>query len=313
MTVVDAFCGSSVVTHAAAVAGYHVQSFDTESYARTLAAGATTPFTEELHAAIISMQDVRGTAASGSGLMATEYSPSGPQQRMFWTTENAAHIDAARQLIHSYSKECQSFLLASLLVSADAVANTTGVYGAYLKKFKRAACRPMVIEPLHTRANPAPAGACVLRGDDVTSALTLLALAPTPTRVRIVYADPPYNQRQYSANYAPLKLLTEYKAAGVRAETKSGLAVNSYKSPFCRARDVRSAFEELITAARSCADYLVVSYSSEGLLSQSELAELLGDHADRLVIEHGRYHSAKGIAPVGSPSKVDEFLYVVKL
>ena len=301
-----------MVTHAAAVAGYHVLSFDTEVYARTLALGATTPFTEEADAAIRSMQDVRSEAVLGDGLMAIEYSPSGPQQRMFWTEENAAHIDAARRLIPEYSKACQPFLLASLLVSADAVANTTGVYGAYLKSFKPAALKPMVISPLHTRPNPAPAGSGLLDGDDAKSALAMLASVPKPHGMTVVYADPPYNQRQYSANYAPLKLLTEYTAGGVRAETKTGLAVDPFKSPFCRPKDVRSAFEGLVTAAQMCADHLLVSYSSDGLLSQSELGELLGDRAHCQIIEHRRYRSVKGPTPAGSPTKVSELLYVVK-
>lgn len=312
VTIVDAFCGSSVVTHAAAAAGYRVMSFDTESYARTLAAGATTPFTEEAAAAIRSMQNVRNGTLRRDGLITTAYSPAGPTQRMFWTPENAAHIDAARQLIPSFSEECRPFLLASLLVSADAVANTTGVYGAYLKSFKPAAHKPMAIEPLHKLANPAPAGSRILSGSDVNSALT--QLAPTASGIRIVYADPPYNQRQYSANYAPLKMITEYKDGAVRAETKTGLDANPYKSAFCRAKDVRGAFDDLVAAARACAaDCLIVSYSSDGLLSPSELGGLLGDRSTFRKVEHNRYRSAKGRAPTGSPTKVDEYLHVVTL
>jgi adenine-specific DNA methylase len=312
VTIVDAFCGSGVVTHAAAVAGYHVESFDTESYARTLAAGATAPFTEEAEEAIRAMQAAR-SASGAHGLIAIEYSPSGPQQRMFWTAENAAHIDAARQLIPSFSMECQPFLLASLLVSADAVANTTGVYGAYLKQFKTAALNPMVVRPLHKCTSPAPAGSRVLCGDDAIAALAMLAPVPKASGIRMVYADPPYNQRQYSANYAPLKLLSEYQAGAVRAETKSGLAIEAYKSTFCRRTDVASAFEGLVTSARACADYLVVSYSSDGLLNRTDLDEILGDRATCQIIEHKRYRAARGQAPAGSPTKVSELLYVVPL
>ena len=312
VTIVDAFCGSGVVTHAAAVAGYHVESFDTESYARTLAAGATAPFTEEAKEAIRAMQAAR-SASGAHGLIAIEYSPSGPQQRMFWTAENAAHIDAARQLIPSFSMECQPFLLASLLVSADAVANTTGVYGAYLKQFKTAALNPMVVRPLHKCTSPAPAGSRVLCGDDAIAALAMLAPVPKASGIRMVYADPPYNQRQYSANYAPLKLLSEYQAGAVRAETKSGLAIEAYKSTFCRRTDVASAFEGLVTSARACADYLVVSYSSDGLLNRTDLDEILGDRATCQIIEHKRYRAARGQAPAGSPTKVSELLYVVPL
>jgi adenine-specific DNA-methyltransferase len=129
----------------------------------------------------------------------------------------------------------------------------------------------------------------------------------------MVYADPPYNQRQYSANYAPLKLLSEYQAGAVRAETKSGLAIEAYKSTFCRRTDVASAFEGLVTSARACADYLVVSYSSDGLLNRTDLDEILGDRATCQIIEHKRYRAARGQAPAGSPTKVSELLYVVPL
>ena len=89
-------------------------------------------------------------------------------------------------------------------------------------------------------------------------------ILPIRDGITIVYADPPYNHRQYSANYAPLKLLAEYTPESVRAETKTGLAVNPYKSPFCRVKDAPRAFEELLAGARACADALVISYSSEG-------------------------------------------------
>ena len=307
VTIVDLFCGSGVVTYAAAAAGYHVQSFDSELYARTLAAGATTPYSDEARAAIRLMQDA-GSEAASDGLMALEYSPAGPKKRMFWTQLNAAHIDAARQLIAPHSSTLRPFLLASLLVSADAVANTTAVYGAYLKAFKSAALKPMLVAPLHTNPDPAPSGSSILSGHDATSALATL---PRRRGLTIVYADPPYNQRQYSANYAPLRVLSEYTDGAVRAETKTGLAKNPYRSPFCSKKEVRRAFQELLTASQLVADYLVLSYSSEGLLSPLELGEILGPHAAREDIQHGRYCSAKK----GDASKetVSEFIFVVPL
>ena len=45
------------------------------------------------------------------------------------------------------------FLLGSLLVSIDRVANTTSVYGAYLKKLKASALKPLVLEPIHQKKN----------------------------------------------------------------------------------------------------------------------------------------------------------------
>jgi len=45
------------------------------------------------------------------------------------------------------------FLLASLLESADKVANTASVYGAYLKHLKKTALQPLVIEPAFFEEN----------------------------------------------------------------------------------------------------------------------------------------------------------------
>lgn len=220
VSVVDLFCGSAVVSHAAASAGYRVRSSDSESYARTLAAGATTSYTSAAGVAIGSMNDAaaaaRAVAAGWThgdttrdvGRLALEYSPAGPHRRMFWTTENAAAIDAARQQVDSHDASLRPFLLASLLVSADAVANTTAVYGAYLKAFKPSALKPMVISPLHVNPNLAPTGSDVLEATDAQDALALLASEPQRPGVTIIYADPPYNNRQYSANYAPLRCET---------------------------------------------------------------------------------------------------------
>ena len=77
------------------------------------------------------------------GLIYRNYSETDTCERMFFTNENAKKADAIREFIESCYKETGRiniaeyyFLLASLLVSIDKVANTTCVYGAYLKKYK---------------------------------------------------------------------------------------------------------------------------------------------------------------------------------
>ena len=64
---------------------------------------------------------------------------------MYFSDENGKKIDAIRTKIETWkqekfiSKNQYFFLLASLLESADKVANTASVYGAYLKKIKKSA------------------------------------------------------------------------------------------------------------------------------------------------------------------------------
>lgn len=97
----------------------------------------------------------------------------------------------------------------------------------------------------------------------------------------------------------------------VRSETKAGLLRDPYLSEFCRVRAVRRAFEQLLSAARPCAEYLVLSYSSEGLLTPAELGDILGERAARKEILHPRYLSAKGGAT--QPRQVKEYIYTVPL
>ena len=79
------------------------------------------------------------------GFIWKHYSPAGG--RMYFTEENAKKIDAVRKVVFPLPKNDGLFYLAGLLESADRVANTTSVYGAYLKDFKRTALNPFILEP----------------------------------------------------------------------------------------------------------------------------------------------------------------------
>jgi adenine-specific DNA-methyltransferase len=295
--VVDLFSGSGVVT-AALSAKWQTVSFDTEPYARVLARAFTTPYTAELGAHVSAMRDAASgdQKTGGLGLIAREYSPAGPEQRMFWTEANAAAIDAARQYIDTVggrlSPEDRNFLVASLLVAADAVANCASVYGAYLKAFKPSARKAIDIRPVHTVSDPAPHGSEVLEAADHVDALAKLPHADRPT---VVYADPPYNGRQYSANYAPLNVIASYDAGMVRGDTKTGLVREAYKSPFCQKRHCADAFNELREGCEAAGvDWLLVSYSDEGIVPIATLLSIFGDTASCVSVDHRRYASQAG-------------------
>ena len=99
------------------------------------------------------------------------------------------------------SDDLYYFLLCSLIECADKVANTASVYGAFLKKLKKTALKEFVIEPAeyeltdneHEVFNK-EAGILIeeIEGD-------------------ILYLDPPYNARQYGANYHILNTIAEQK------------------------------------------------------------------------------------------------------
>ena len=81
------------------------------------------------------------------GFIFQNYSEGGKAGRNYFTSENGQKIDAVRLQIEAWKKaseiteEQYFFLLTSLLESADKVANTASVYGAYLKHIKTSAAK----------------------------------------------------------------------------------------------------------------------------------------------------------------------------
>lgn len=225
----DLFAGSCAMTHEALSRGYSVVSNDLEKYSHIIASGLRCPYTTIIED-IMKRLDV---AEGEVGFITETYSPRGG--RKFFTEENAMRIDHIRREIENIKNDVgadiYNFLLASLITSADAVKNTSVVYGAYLKQFKKSSLKRMVFTPIHKRQTP----------------VELKTLNEDATRLDIqtdiAYVDPPYNERQYGANYFVLNQIIEPK------EAKGVTGVSEYnKSSFCRKKEVKEAFESMLTS-----------------------------------------------------------------
>ena len=88
----------------------------------------------------------------------------------------------------------------------------------------------------------------------------------------IIYLDPPYNQRQYASNFHVLENLVVNDKQDLKGKT--GLRnYDSQKSDYCISSKVYNSFKELINNIDS--KYIVMSYSTEGLLSEEEIKNVL--------------------------------------
>jgi adenine-specific DNA-methyltransferase len=206
------------------------------------------------------------------GLIYNNFSPTNTCERMFFSNNNARKADSIRQYIGNLYKTTQItenefyFLLASLLVSIDKVANTSCVYGSYLKAYKTSALKDLILKPIHARTD-------VKEGNVVYNELAeeLMGIG-TSKYYDVIYIDPPYNQRQYSANYSPLNYIAHYDE-NIVLKGKTALIDNYNKSKFCKKAEVKRVFTDLINATKS--NYLLISYNNEGLLSIEELKKIL--------------------------------------
>ena len=152
------------------------------------------------------------------------------------------------------------FLLASLLENADKVANTASVYGAYLKQLKKTAQKDLYLEPAFFLENQHEHQ--VFNED---SNLLIHRIEGD-----ILYLDPPYNQREYGANYHLLNTIAKYDVFTPKGKT--GLRPYQ-KSNYCKKATIVESFEALISKAAF--KYIFLSYNNEGLLSTAQIREIM--------------------------------------
>ncbi len=289
-TAVDLFSGTGVVAAAMKQWGFSVLANDWQHFAYVMASvnleWSDWPTFSTLRAAdprLTLGRDLDGMGATSQtlqflneldgceGAFYHSYGDGGAGGRCYFSAENGRRIGAIRdQMAAWHSDEWVSdrehrYLLGSLLQATDRCANTASVYGAYLKAIKRSANVRLVLKPIV----PSATAADVIVGH----ALNLGwedALVHCKTRPTLVYLDPPYNQRQYSANYHLLETVSRWDMAGFSPRGKTGLRTKGeLVSPFCLRAKVRMAFSDLFN--RIEADHVLMSYSSEGLLSETEL------------------------------------------
>lgn len=196
------------------------------------------------------------------GFIFQNYSENGNEGRLYFSAENGKKIDAIRQQIERWknadeiTEDDYYFLLASLIESADKVANTASVYGAYLKKIKKSAQKEMILKPALFTLN---SNKHQVFNTDSNALIKEI-------KGDILYLDPPYNKRQYGSNYHLLNTIAKYDT--FEPQGKTGLRTY-YRSAYCKKNEVKNSFGELIKNANF--KYIFLSYNNEGLMTENDV------------------------------------------
>ncbi len=220
------------------------------------------------------------------GFVYKNYCIGGGNDRQYFSDENGKRIDAVRQKIEDWKtkKEINDnlyyFLLASLLEKADAVANTASVYGAFLKHLKKSAQKNLVIKPALFEVND---NEHEVYNEDANELINRI-------EGDVLYLDPPYNAREYGANYHLLNTIALYDDFLPRGKT--GLREYS-RSLYCKKREVGKVFDDLIRDANF--KYIFLSYNNEGLLSKETVQATMEKYGryDFLTTDYQRFKADK--------------------
>ena len=222
------------------------------------------------------IKKLNNTKLIDNGFIYKNYCIGGSGKRQFFSDYNGMKIDTIRTKIEQWfnNKKIASnlyyYLLCSLLECADKVANTASVYGAYLKHLKPSAKKELILVGADYQLND---NNHEVYNEDANILINKID-------GDILYLDPPYNARQYGANYHLLNTIAEYKKFVPKGKT--GLREYN-KSLYCSTSTVANEFEELIKNAKF--KYIFLSYNNEGLMSCDLIKNIMS--------KYGHYDLAK--------------------
>jgi adenine-specific DNA-methyltransferase len=241
-----------------------------------------------------------------TGFVYQHYCLGGGSGRQYFSDYNGKKIDAIRQQIEQWANTGKIdesryyFLLASLLESADKLANTASVYGAFLKHLKKSAQKELILEPAHFEVN------------DNTHLVFNEASNALIKKIEgdILYLDPPYNSRQYGANYHLLNTIAKYD--DFVPNGKTGLR-KYQKSAWCCAGKIENEFNDLLKNAKF--QYVFLSYNNEGLMPMETIKAIMSQygHYDLVSTDYQRFKADRDENRIHRANKTEEFVHILEM
>jgi adenine-specific DNA-methyltransferase len=282
----DAFAGTGVVSEKFKAAGWRVYASDIQYYSvvrlKQILLNNTNPSFNKLTKELNLKQDnskavfnYLNSLPGQKGFIYNNFCLGGTKnkhyQRQYFSDSNGKKIDQIRNLLDAWldekliTKKEYFYLLASFLEEVDLRANTASVYGAFLKHLKKSAKEDLLIKPLVITKSNQNHKVYQLEAKELVKR----------TSGDILYLDPPYNQRQYGANYHVLETIALNDQPPLTGKT--GLRDwSSQKSAWCSKKTVLDEFKNILDNA----DYKIIalSYNDEGLMTSQEIKDLMSNY-----------------------------------
>lgn len=300
----DLFAGTGVVGRVFKTEVKKVISNDCEYYSYVLNRNYIGNHTDIPEAELL-ITKLNSLPLTENGFVYSNYCLGGQGERQYFSDYNGQKIDTVRSAIEQWkssneiNEDTYYFLLCSLLESADKLANTASIYGAFLKQLKKTAQKPFFLKPAEF---------------DITQTSHDVYQSDANVLIKniegdILYLDPPYNQRQYGANYHLLNTIAEYKPFIPKGKT----GLRPYvRSLYCNSRQVAKQFDDLIHNSKF--KYIFLSYNNEGLMSLDTVRGIMSKYGryDLAEIDYQRFKADKTESRNHKADATIEYLHILE-
>ena len=244
------------------------------------------------------------------GFIFNAYCPGGENEynRKYLSDGNGQKIDAIRQRIEAWmqdnliTEDEYYILLLSLLEAVSKVTNISGTYGAYLKGWDARTYKELKLEPITPIKSDKEHA---VYQEDANHLIGQI-------ECDILYLDPPYNSRQYITNYHLLETIARYDNPSVYGKTGLRQYSDAEKSAYCSQAGCLRAFAALISRAK--AKHIIVSYNSEGIMSEAEILGVLSEKGEmpKLIPINYRRFKSNSTSTLSNNKNVREYLFYVQ-
>lgn len=234
-----------------------------------------------------------------AGKISSALCEGGAGERLYFSKENGQRIDSIRTAIDSgnLTDTEKQVAVCSLLYAADKVANTTSVYGAFLKKIKKSACKEILLVPLDLSNAKVENEVFCSKAEELIKTIS----------GDILYLDPPYNGRQYGANYHVLNTIALNDTEELRGKT--GLRKYS-SSKLCSKKEALLTLGSIVKDAKF--SIIALSYSSEGIMKRSDIEAMLRRYGNLTVYEKPYKTYVADSKRDNKSTQLTEFLFLLE-
>lgn len=254
------------------------------------------------------------------GIITNLYSPKEddnikPNERVFYTHENALYIDKFRHYIDVLvPSNLKKYFLALLITEASIHVNTSGVFKGFYKdkntgigKFGGTAQNALSRIKGKIVINP-PILSDVKTDYKIYQEDTI-SLSKKLDYMDLVYLDPPYNQHPYGSNYFMLNLIIDNKMPRNISKV-SGIPKNWHHSPFNKRNTALSSLESIVSSLN--ASFVLISYNNEGFITFEQMHDMLKKYGD-VTYRNIVYNTFRGSRNLHSRDiHTKEFLFLLR-